>query len=64
MAERLKDKGLRDELRPFGRRVMRQASLGRISKKAGDDLSRMVNEIEAYVVRMEEKPNSEERHMF
>lgn len=59
MAERLKDKGLRDELRPFKRRVHRQASLGRISKADADWIIKRVNDIEARVIKMSEKPEKE-----
>jgi hypothetical protein len=48
MAERLKDKGLRDELRPFKRRVLRQASHDAISKADAD-----------WLVKMNEKPEKE-----
>lgn len=59
MAERLKDKGLRDELRPFKRRVQRQASLGRISKADADWLVKQLNNVEARVMKMNEKPEKE-----
>jgi hypothetical protein len=59
MAERLKDKGLRDELRPFKRRVLRQASHDAISKADADWLVKKLNEIEARVIKMNEKPEKE-----
>jgi len=59
MAERLKDKGLKDELGPFKKRVLRQASLRRISKADADWLVNRLNEIEARVMRMNEKPEKE-----
>lgn len=61
MAERIKDKGLRDELNPFKRRVLRQASLRRISKADADWLVDRLNEVEARVIAMQEKPELERR---
>lgn len=55
---RIKDKG-RLELSSFKSRVMRQAALGRISKANADWLVDSVNEIDAYVCKMDEKPNLE-----
>ena len=63
MAERLKDKGLRDELRPFKKRVLRQAAANNISKADTDWLVDRLNEIEARVIRMSEKPNRERGFM-
>jgi hypothetical protein len=59
MAERLKDKGLRDELRPFKKRVLRQAAAGNISKADTDWLVKRLNDIEARVMKMNEKPERE-----
>jgi hypothetical protein len=58
MVARLKDKGT-DELSSFKTRVLRLAALKRISQADASNLVRMVNELEAYVIRMDEKPNKE-----
>lgn len=63
MADRLKDKGLRDELAPFKRRVLRQSSLGRVSKADADWLVGKLDEIEAFVIKMKEKPELEREFM-
>jgi hypothetical protein len=59
MVARLKEKGI-SELRNFKTRVLRQASLRRISQTDADELVDMVNEIEAYVIKMKEKPMKQE----
>lgn len=58
MVARLKDKG-RLELKSFKTRVLRQAALGRIGQTDANNLVGMVNELDAYVCKMEEKPNLE-----
>lgn len=58
MVARLKDRGV-EELQSFRRRVLRIAGLGRISKGDADRIIRLVDEIEAIVIRMDEKPNKE-----
>ena len=58
MVARLKDKG-RLELKSFKSRVLRQAALGRIAQTDANNLVGMVNELDAYVCRMDEKPNLE-----
>jgi hypothetical protein len=58
MVARLKDKGA-NELASFKTRVLRLAALKRISQADASNLVRMVNEIDAYVIKMDEKPNKE-----
>jgi hypothetical protein len=60
MVARVKDLGLL-ELRTFKSRVLRVAGLGRISKGDADNLINMINQIEAYVIRMPETPDKESR---
>lgn len=60
MVARVKDLGL-FELRTFKSRVLRVAGLGRISKGDADNLINMINQIEAYVIRMPEEPDKESR---
>jgi hypothetical protein len=62
MVARLKDKG-REELAAFKRRVMRQASLERISRGDANWLIAKVEEIDAHLIKMSEKPDVE-RSMF
>ena len=53
-----------EELKTFRRRVLRVAALGRISKGDADNLVAMTDEIEAYVIRMPEKPDEKERLLW
>jgi hypothetical protein len=59
----VKELGL-EELKTFRRRVLRVAALGRISKGDADNLVAMTDEIEAYVIRMPEKPDEKERLLW
>ena len=54
MARGLKDYGLDKELKPFKQRVLRQLTLGKISKGDCDNLIAKIDDIEAYVLRMQE----------
>lgn len=58
MVARLKDRG-REELAAFKSRVLRVAALGRISKGDADYIIDLVDQIEAYIIRMPEKPDRE-----
>lgn len=58
MVARIKDKG-RMELSSFRSRVLRQQSMGRISKADADWLVDKVNEIERRVSTMNERPERE-----
>ena len=58
MVARLKDKG-RLELKSFKTRGLREAALGRIGKADADWLVDSINEIDAFVCKMDEKPNLE-----
>lgn len=58
MVARVKDKGLL-EIRSFKARVLRQASLNRISKADADWMVEKSNEIEARIILMDEKPDRE-----
>lgn len=58
MVARLKDKG-RLELKSFKSRVLRQAALGRIGKADADWLVDNIDQIDAFVCKMDEKPNLE-----
>lgn len=58
MVARIKDLGIL-ELRAFRSRVLRVAGLDRISKGDADNLIDMVDKMEAYVIRMSEKPDRE-----
>ena len=62
MALRLKDKG-REELAALKLRVNRQFTLERISKGDADYLIELINEIDAHIIKMSEKPDYE-RQMF
>lgn len=56
MAAALKGKGI-DEIDALKKRVRRQYALGRITKGDNDNLLRMLDDLEAYVIRMpEEQP--------
>ena len=63
MVARVKELGL-EELKTFKRRVLRVAALGRIAKGDADNLIDMVDRIEAYVIRMPEKPDERERALW
>lgn len=56
MVLRLKDS---PELKTYRGRILRLAGLGRITKTDADNLVRMVDEIDAYVIKMPEQPNRE-----
>jgi hypothetical protein len=58
MVARIKDLGIL-ELQTFRSRVLRVAGLGRISKGDADNLIKMTDEIEAYMIKMPEKPDKE-----
>ncbi len=55
MAEALKTKGLQ-ELSQFRKRVNRQYALGRISRPDRQTLIGLVDELEAVVIKITEKP--------
>lgn len=58
MVARIKDSG-RQELQAFRSRVLRVAGLGRISKGDADYLVNAIDEIDAFVIKMNEDPNRE-----
>lgn len=61
MVARLKDAG-REELSKFKSRVLRVAGLNRISKGDADFIIAKVDEIDAHIIKMTEKPeNDKER---
>ncbi len=59
---RVKDKGIA-ELRAFRARVLRQAALNRISRNDADWIVERIDDVEARVILMDEKPELE-REMF
>jgi hypothetical protein len=63
MVARLKDRG-RDDLATFRARVLRLAALGRIAKSDADHLVTKVDEIDAFVIKMQEKPDEKERLLW
>ena len=63
MVARLKDRG-RDDLATFRARVLRLAALGRISKGDADHIVARVDELDAYIIKMQESPDYKERVMF
>lgn len=60
MAAGLKTKGVA-ALRDLRKRIVRQHGLQRISRPDHDNLIRMVDELEAYIVKMEENSPDIER---
>jgi hypothetical protein len=58
MVARIKELGM-SELKSFRARVLRVAGLGRIAKADAVNLIDMVDKIEAYIIRMSEKPDRE-----
>jgi hypothetical protein len=62
MVARLKDTG-RVELAKFKGRVLKVAGLGRIAKGDADFIIEKVDEIDAHIIKMHEKPDYE-RKMF
>jgi hypothetical protein len=60
MVARLKDRG-RDDLATFRARVLRLAALGRIAKSDADYIVERVDEIDAYIIKMSEQPDTRER---
>lgn len=58
MARSIKDAGL-EELGSIKKRVNRQHTLERISRSTRDDLIDMIDELETYIVNMDEKQERE-----
>jgi hypothetical protein len=63
MVARLKDRG-RDDLAGFRARVLRLAALGRISKGDADHIVDMVDELDAFIIKMQETPDEKERLLW
>jgi hypothetical protein len=63
MVARLKERG-RDELASFRARVLRLAALGRISKGDADHIVETIDELDAFVIKMQEKPDEKERLLW
>lgn len=60
MVARLKERG-RDELASFRARVLRLAALNRISKGDADHIVARIDELDAFVIKMQETPDEKER---
>jgi hypothetical protein len=63
MVARLKDRG-RDDLATFRARVLRLAALGRIAKSDADHLVEKVDELDAFIIKMSESPDTKERLLW
>lgn len=63
MVARLKDKGIR-EVETLRKRVVQLSALKRISNNDASRLVEMLNGVEAYIIKMDEKPNNNERRML
>jgi hypothetical protein len=63
MVARLKDRG-REDLAIFRARVLRLAGLGRISKGDASYLVDKVDELDAFIIRMNETPDTKERLLW
>jgi hypothetical protein len=63
MVARLKDRG-RDDLATFRARVLRLAALGRISKSDADHIVERIDELDAFIIKMSETPDTKERLLW
>jgi hypothetical protein len=63
MVARLKQRG-RDDLAILRARVLRLAALGRISKSDADHIVDLVDEIDAFIIKMRETPDEKERSLW
>ena len=65
MARSLNTNG-REELGQLKRRVVRQESLGRISHHDAKILTKMINELDAQIIKTNEldEPNQQQEHSF
>ena len=63
MVARLKERG-RIELASFRARVLRLAALGRISKGDADHIVTIIDELDAFVIKMAEIPDTKERLLW
>jgi hypothetical protein len=63
MVARLKDRG-RDDLAVFRARVLRLAALGRIAKGDADHIVDKIDELDAFIIKMAEQPDTKERLLW
>lgn len=63
MVARMKTKGIQ-EIRTLRKRALQLASLRRINKGDADNVVKMLDDLEAYIVKMPEKPITAEDRDF